>query len=100
MYSQSFEAITAPVAQEQIHYQRLETLGDTVLKFVASVNLLAEYRYWHEGYLARKKDHAVSNASLAKAASTSLTTCCLMISLGAYIDSDCLTSTNPQVDEY
>ncbi|KAI0032776.1 P-loop containing nucleoside triphosphate hydrolase protein [Vararia minispora EC-137] len=62
------EAITAPVAQEQSHYQRLEMLGDCVLKFLVSLNLLAEHRYWHEGYLARRKDHAVSNTSLAKAA--------------------------------
>ncbi|VDC02152.1 unnamed protein product [Peniophora sp. CBMAI 1063] len=62
------EAGTAPVAQESYNYQRLELLGDTVLKFLTSVNLLAEHRYWHEGYLARRKDHSVSNTSLAKAA--------------------------------
>lgn len=61
-------AITAPVSQELHNYQRLETLGDTVLKFVVGIQLLAQYPLWHEGYLSRKKDHAVSNARLAKEA--------------------------------
>ncbi|THH18353.1 hypothetical protein EW146_g2613 [Bondarzewia mesenterica] len=61
-------AMTAPVSQERTNYQRLETLGDTVLKYVVSIQLLAEFPLWHEGYLARRKDHAVSNAQLAKAA--------------------------------
>jgi endoribonuclease Dicer len=59
-------ATTAPVAQEKYNYQRLETLGDTVLKFVTGIQLLAEYPLWHEGYLTKKKDHAVSNVRLAK----------------------------------
>lgn len=59
-------ALTAPASGERQNYQRLETLGDTVLKFVTGVQLLAEYPLWHEGYLTRKKDHAVSNARLAK----------------------------------
>ena len=59
-------ATTAPVSQEKHNYQRLETLGDTVLKFVTGVQLLAEYPLWHEGYLTKKKDHAVSNVRLAK----------------------------------
>lgn len=59
-------AITAPTAQERFHYQRLETLGDTVLKFITSNQLYANFPLWHEGYLSRKKDHAVANANLAK----------------------------------
>lgn len=59
-------AITAPVAQAEFDYQRMETLGDTVLKFTAGLQLLADYPLWHEGYLTRKKDHSVSNSRLAK----------------------------------
>ncbi|KAF8963391.1 hypothetical protein BDZ97DRAFT_1919826 [Flammula alnicola] len=59
-------AITAPASGERLNYQRMETLGDTVLKFITGVQLLAEYPLWHEGYLSRKKDHAVSNVRLAK----------------------------------
>ncbi|KAH9889955.1 P-loop containing nucleoside triphosphate hydrolase protein [Cubamyces lactineus] len=61
-------AITAPISQELYHYQRLETLGDTVLKFLSSNQLYAEFPLWHEGYLSRKKDHAVANSNLAKEA--------------------------------
>ncbi len=63
-----FRAITMPVAQERSHYQRLETLGDTTLKYVVSIQLLSAHPLWHEGYLARRKDHAVSNVNLAKMA--------------------------------
>ncbi|KZT27478.1 P-loop containing nucleoside triphosphate hydrolase protein, partial [Neolentinus lepideus HHB14362 ss-1] len=63
-------AITAPVSQELRNYQRMETLGDTVLKFLTTIQLLAEHPLWHEGYLAKRKDHAVSNANLAKMAVT------------------------------
>jgi dsRNA-specific ribonuclease len=59
-------AITAPSSGERLNYQRMETLGDTVLKLMAGIQLLAEHPLWHEGYLSRKKDHAVSNVRLAK----------------------------------
>lgn len=59
-------AITAPSSNDRLNYQRLETLGDAVLKFVVGVQLLAEYPLWHEGYLTKKKDHAVANVRLAK----------------------------------
>lgn len=38
-------AITAPVSQELVNYQRLETLGDTVLKFTAGIQLLSEHPF-------------------------------------------------------
>lgn len=61
-------AITAPASQEAVNYERLETLGDTVLKFASSINLFAQYPLWHEGYLTRRKDHAINNNRLAKEA--------------------------------
>lgn len=67
-FSRLITAITAPVAQGHVNYQRLETLGDAVLKFVVSMHLIATYPFWHEGYLTRRKDHAVSNSRLAKEA--------------------------------
>ncbi|KAJ7707656.1 hypothetical protein B0H17DRAFT_972362 [Mycena rosella] len=60
-------ALCAPVSQERNNYQRLETLGDTVLKFMSSIQLLGEYPLWHEGYLTKKMGHSVSNVRLAKA---------------------------------
>ncbi|KAG1882754.1 hypothetical protein F4604DRAFT_1986646 [Suillus subluteus] len=67
-FSLLITAITAPVAQGHVNYQRLETLGDAVLKFSVSIHLIATYPFWHEGYLTRRKDHAVSNSKLAKEA--------------------------------
>ncbi|KAG1732444.1 uncharacterized protein EDB91DRAFT_674912 [Suillus paluster] len=61
-------AVTAPVAQDHVHYQRLETLGDGVLKFVVSMHLFATQPSWYEGRLTRRKDHMVSNSRLAKEA--------------------------------
>ncbi|KAK7033164.1 hypothetical protein R3P38DRAFT_2520860 [Favolaschia claudopus] len=59
-------AMCAPISQEKSNYQRLETLGDTCLKFMASLQLLGEYPLWHEGYLTKKMGHSVSNVRLAK----------------------------------
>ncbi|KIK50451.1 hypothetical protein GYMLUDRAFT_51208 [Collybiopsis luxurians FD-317 M1] len=59
-------ALSAPVSQEPKNYQRLETLGDTVLKLVMEIQLLGEYPLWPKGYLTKRKDHAVSNTRLAK----------------------------------
>ncbi|KAK7040102.1 Dicer-like protein 2 [Paramarasmius palmivorus] len=59
-------AITAPVSQEPKNYQRLETLGDTVLKFIVAIQLFDEYPLYPEGYLTMRKDHSVSNARLAR----------------------------------
>lgn len=59
-------AMTASSAGEKYNYQRLETLGDTVLKFLVALQVLVEYPLWHEGYLTKKKDHTVANVNLAK----------------------------------
>ncbi|PWW77580.1 hypothetical protein C7212DRAFT_277577 [Tuber magnatum] len=61
-------ALSASSARESTDYQRLEFLGDSVLKFLTSVNLLDEHPFWHEGYLTRKKEQMVANSRLARAA--------------------------------
>ncbi|KAL4073180.1 hypothetical protein V8B97DRAFT_2022986 [Scleroderma yunnanense] len=61
-------ATTAPAADDINNYQRLETLGDTVLKFIVAANLMAQHPLWPEGYLTKGKDHTVNNTRLAKAA--------------------------------
>lgn len=58
-------AITASSAREETNYQRYELLGDSVLKFLAGIQLLAEHPLWHEGYLSGKKDRSVANSKLA-----------------------------------
>ena len=60
-------AISTTASQESTNYQRLEFLGDSILKTMVSLTLLAAHVNWHEGVLSHQKDHIVSNANLARA---------------------------------
>ena len=60
-------AISTTASQAPTNYQRLEFLGDSILKTFTSLTLLARHLNWHEGVLSHKKDHIVSNANLARA---------------------------------
>ena len=42
-------AISASSARESTNYQRLETLGDSILKIMTSLTLMAEHLNYHEG---------------------------------------------------
>ena len=61
-------AICCPAAREHCNYQRLEFFGDSILKLLTSLALMADHQTWHEGYLSRAKDHIVSNVRLASSA--------------------------------
>ena len=61
-------ALSTPAAMAPTDYERMETLGDTVLKLLASIQVMADHPFWHEGYLTSRKDHVVANVSLARAA--------------------------------
>jgi dsRNA-specific ribonuclease len=61
-------ALTASSANEGTNYQRLEFLGDSILKLCTSIQLIAEFPLWHEGYLSAKKDRLVANSRLSRAA--------------------------------
>ncbi|EKG11039.1 Ribonuclease III [Macrophomina phaseolina MS6] len=65
-YEMVLRAITASSTNEN-DYQRLEFLGDCILKFNTAVQLMAGNLHWPESYLTEKKDRVVSNGSLAKA---------------------------------
>lgn len=58
-------ATSTPAAQERENYQRLEFIGDSLLKFFTSLTLMAQHLNWHEGVLSGKKDHVVSNGNLS-----------------------------------
>ncbi|KAF2219956.1 hypothetical protein BDZ85DRAFT_267874 [Elsinoe ampelina] len=62
------EAISAPSAGEGYDYNRLEYLGDAILKLCAHLQVMAQFPTWPEGYLTRKKTHLVCNSTLTKAA--------------------------------
>ncbi|KAM4066852.1 ribonuclease III domain-containing protein [Hirsutella rhossiliensis] len=62
------EAISARSASEPVHYERLEFLGDSILKYCTSVQAAADHPEWPEGYLSGFRDGLISNSRLCRAA--------------------------------
>ncbi|TFK25811.1 type III restriction enzyme [Coprinopsis marcescibilis] len=62
------EALTIPAAQFCFNNQRLETLGDAVLKLLTTVHLLNAYPTRHEGQLSDLRKQYVSNNFLLRRA--------------------------------
>lgn len=62
------EAITCPSVKWTNNYQRLEFLGDAVLKYAVCIQLFHDHPLWPEGYLTQRKSRVVSNTSLTDAA--------------------------------
>jgi len=62
------EAISSPAASEGADYNRLEYLGDAILKFCAHRHVMAQHPTWPEGYLSAEKGRLVRNSTLTKAA--------------------------------
>ncbi|KAK4195329.1 putative dicer-like protein [Triangularia verruculosa] len=61
-------AITASGARRSTDYERIEFLGDSMLKFCTTINCSAQYLHYPEGFLSASKDKIVSNNRLCKAA--------------------------------
>ncbi|RDA85460.1 hypothetical protein CP532_1028 [Ophiocordyceps camponoti-leonardi (nom. inval.)] len=61
------EARSARCACDPVNYERLEFLGDTILKFCTSMQAAADKPAWPEGYLAAYRDSMVSNSRLCRA---------------------------------
>lgn len=61
-------AITSPSVGHVSDYQRLEYIGDKVLKFNVILRYMAKHLYWHEGLLTRKAEPLSSNLELYRAA--------------------------------
>ncbi|KAH7075677.1 dicer-like protein 2, partial [Paraphoma chrysanthemicola] len=62
------QALTSSAADEKDNYQRLEFLGDCVLKYIATIHLMGDNLIAPESYLTEKKGKIVSNGFLARAA--------------------------------
>ncbi|XP_022635484.1 endoribonuclease Dicer homolog 2 isoform X2 [Vigna radiata var. radiata] len=60
------EAITSKRCNESFHYESLETLGDSFLKYAASKKLYETYESDHEGLLSVRRAKMISNAALCK----------------------------------
>lgn len=71
------QALTSSSAGSSSNYQRLEFLGDSLLKSLTATSLYQTHPSWPESYLSLAKDGLVSNARLTRAA--------LSIGLDAYI---------------
>ncbi|KAL2149655.1 hypothetical protein VTH82DRAFT_8307 [Thermothelomyces myriococcoides] len=76
-------AISASAARGPTDYERIEFLGDAVLKFCATLNCAAHYPDWPEGILSPLKDLLVSNSRLFDAAKS--------FGLASYIIHDAFT---------
>ncbi|KAK3293477.1 uncharacterized protein B0H64DRAFT_444730 [Chaetomium fimeti] len=61
-------AITASAARGPTDYERIEFLGDSILKFCTTINCSAKYLKFPEGCLSPLKDKIVSNSRLFRAA--------------------------------
>ncbi|KAL1457882.1 hypothetical protein WDU94_008064, partial [Cyamophila willieti] len=63
-----YEAVTAHSAQDIVNYERLETLGDSLLKFSSTLALYTALRTMDEGQLTMAKNFIVGNRNLYLAA--------------------------------
>ncbi|PFH58992.1 hypothetical protein XA68_12944 [Ophiocordyceps unilateralis] len=61
------EARSARCACGPVNYERLEFLGDSILKYCTSVQAAADKPTWPEGYLSEYRDSLVSNSRLCRA---------------------------------
>ncbi|KAF2027546.1 dicer-like protein 2 [Setomelanomma holmii] len=61
------KALTSSATDEQDNYQRLEFLGDCILKYIATIHLMANNLVQPESFLTSKKGKIVSNGFLARA---------------------------------
>ena len=63
-------AATASSASGPMNYQRLEFLGDCILKYCTSLQLMAQHTSWPESYLTAAKEKLISNKNLTKVSIT------------------------------
>ncbi|KAI1136686.1 hypothetical protein F5Y05DRAFT_390571 [Hypoxylon sp. FL0543] len=61
-------AINSPGTGEGTNYERIEFLGDTILKTFTTATVTANYPHYPEGYLDAIKTSIVSNSRLCRAA--------------------------------
>lgn len=65
-HGQILEALTTLRCNESFSMERLELLGDSVLKYTVSCHLFLKDSKLHEGQLSSRRSRAVCNATLHK----------------------------------
>ena len=78
-------AISSSGARGASNYQRLEFLGDSLLKVYVALAVSVTHPAWHEGLLSAAKDHLVANSTLSMVAQRA--------GLSKYILMDAFTGT-------
>ncbi|KAI6036993.1 hypothetical protein BKA83DRAFT_4170530 [Pisolithus microcarpus] len=58
------ESTALPTTNAKWNNQRLETLGDSVLKLITTVHIMNKYPHRHEGQLSQLRQSSVSNRTL------------------------------------
>lgn len=61
-------ALTSPNADAHSNYERLESLGDAILKFVSTIQLLATHPILPAGFIVNRRQKMVSNQTLSEVA--------------------------------
>ncbi|CAO3607529.1 unnamed protein product [Mucor fragilis] len=62
------EAYTTPSASMEMNYERLETLGDSLLKFIATIRLYINFPFCNEGDLHHLRIRVICNRALYRSA--------------------------------
>jgi dsRNA-specific ribonuclease len=61
------QALTLPGASHTRNYERLEFIGDTILKFYAALHVFADYPIYPAHHLTRSRGRIINNARLQRA---------------------------------
>ncbi|GAA5800244.1 hypothetical protein HPULCUR_005669 [Helicostylum pulchrum] len=62
------EAYTCPSAGMEMNYERLETLGDSLLKFIATIRLYINFPFSNEGELHHLRIRVICNRAMYRSA--------------------------------
>lgn len=89
--SSMLESITPKMANEGISSERMEMLGDSLLKLVTTVEIFKLFPNRHEGFLTEKRMRYISNKNLFDSAMSS--------NITEYLRIHCLSSGKAKIND-
>jgi dsRNA-specific ribonuclease len=89
--SSVLESITPKMSNEGISSERMEMLGDSLLKLATTVEIFKIFPIHHEGFLTEKRMLYISNKNLLDAALSS--------DIGEYLRIHCLSSGKAKLND-